>query len=128
MIPPQRLSTPSLYCTADDLTVLYCSAEAATTNVRDGVPIGEKADSDWLYVVPWGMRRLLNYVNKRYHHPAIYITENGVDVPNENAIPFPQVLEDNFRINYYRVRPLHAPACAAQRRSLFCLAEGDCSG
>ncbi|KAK9794356.1 hypothetical protein WJX73_002180 [Symbiochloris irregularis] len=76
--------------------------KASTTYVRDGAPIGPQADSEWLYVVPWGMRRLLNYVNKRYHHPAIYITESGVDVPNENSMPFPDVLQDDFRIDYYR--------------------------
>ena len=82
------------------------SAETHITNVRDGVPIGERADSEWLYVVPWGLRRLLNYINKRYHHPVIYITENGVDIPNESDIPMPQVLEDTFRINYFRVSDL----------------------
>ena len=33
---------------------------------------------DWLQIVPWGMRRLLNWVDREYGHPPIYITENGV--------------------------------------------------
>lgn len=90
---------------------LCCYAEFNSSYIRDGVPIGDQADSEWLYVVPWGLRRLLNYVNKRYHHPTIYITESGVDVPNENSIPYPKVLEDHFRINYYKV--LNPYACPA---------------
>lgn len=81
----------------------WLNAGAKATAERHGVPIGEQADSEWLYVVPWGLRRLLNYINKRYHHPQIYITESGVDVPNENDIPYPQVLQDEFRIKYYKV-------------------------
>jgi len=67
---------------------------------RDGVMIGPKADSDWLYVVPWGFRKLLEWVYERYQSP-IYVTENGCDVPNESQIPLPLVLDDKFRVNYY---------------------------
>jgi beta-glucosidase len=31
----------------------------------------------------------------------IFVTENGVDVPNEDITPLPQVLNDQFRINYF---------------------------
>ncbi len=59
------------------------------------------ADSSWLYVVPWGIRKLLNYIHTRYSAPWIMITENGVDVPNESAMPLAQALNDTFRVNYY---------------------------
>jgi beta-glucosidase/6-phospho-beta-glucosidase/beta-galactosidase len=59
------------------------------------------ADSDWLYVVPWGIRKLLNYINDRYDSPWIMITENGVDVPNEGSMPIAQAINDTFRVNYY---------------------------
>jgi len=68
---------------------------------RDGKLIGPRADSDWLYVVPWGMRKLLEWVYTRYQAP-IYITENGCDVPNESEIPLPEVLNDKFRVDYYQ--------------------------
>ncbi|XP_076854544.1 lactase-like a [Brachyhypopomus gauderio] len=34
--------------------------------------------SEWLYSVPWGFRRLLNFVKTQYGNPMIYVTENGV--------------------------------------------------
>lgn len=33
------------------------------TRYRNGVPIGPVADSDWLYVVPWGLRKLVNWIH-----------------------------------------------------------------
>ncbi|EPY80528.1 cytosolic beta-glucosidase [Camelus ferus] len=32
---------------------------------------------DWVYVVPWGIRKLLKYIKETYNNPVIYITENG---------------------------------------------------
>lgn len=65
-----------------------------------GNPIGPVADSDWLIVVPWGFRNLLEYVWRRYQTPII-VTENGCDVPNEGKLPLAQALQDTFRVNYY---------------------------
>lgn len=44
---------------------------------------------------------MLLWVAQRYQNPDIYVTENGVDVPNESQIPLPQVLNDTFRVDYY---------------------------
>ncbi|XP_003121790.4 lactase-like protein [Sus scrofa] len=33
--------------------------------------------SKWLYSVPWGFRRLLNFAQAQYGNPPIYVTENG---------------------------------------------------
>lgn len=38
-----------------------------------------QAASEWLYIVPWGIRNLINYVARKYGNPKIYITENGKD-------------------------------------------------
>ncbi|KAL6867357.1 hypothetical protein ACP4OV_015381 [Aristida adscensionis] len=47
---------------------------------KNGKPIGDRANSLWLYIVPWGMRSLMNYVKQRYNNPLVYITENGKNV------------------------------------------------
>merc|ERR1719322_2126390 len=49
----------------------------ALTFGMDGNSIGPHANgSDWFYSVPWGMRKLLNWVYDRYKTPIV-ITENG---------------------------------------------------
>ncbi|XP_056169441.1 beta-glucosidase 12-like isoform X2 [Syzygium oleosum] len=68
---------------------------------RDGIPIGPKAASDWLYVYPEGIRRILLYVKKKYSDPLIYITENGIDEFNNETLPLEQQLVDNMRIDYH---------------------------
>jgi len=71
------------------------------TTERDGKLIGPQADSPWLYVVPYGIRKNLFWLQERYGNLEFWITENGVDVPGEDAIPLPQVLHDVFRVLYY---------------------------
>ncbi|XP_070577050.1 cytosolic beta-glucosidase-like [Ptychodera flava] len=38
--------------------------------------------SSWLKVVPWGMRRLLEWIKKQYNNPPVIITENGFSSRN----------------------------------------------
>ncbi|XP_071052266.1 myrosinase 1-like isoform X2 [Onthophagus taurus] len=45
----------------------------------------ENGTSSWLKVVPWGLRRLLNWIKKEYDNPEVLITANGFsDVEDEN--------------------------------------------
>uniref|UniRef100_A0A8D0L8Y6 Cytosolic beta-glucosidase n=1 Tax=Sphenodon punctatus TaxID=8508 RepID=A0A8D0L8Y6_SPHPU len=53
--------------------------------------------SKWLYSVPWGFRRLLNFVKTQYGNPLIYVTENGV---SEKA-QCPQLC-DEWRMEYLK--------------------------
>ncbi|XP_039663451.1 lactase-like b isoform X2 [Perca fluviatilis] len=53
--------------------------------------------SEWLYSVPWGFRRLLNFVKTQYGNPMIYVTENGV---SEKMLC--TELCDDWRIQYYK--------------------------
>jgi len=76
-------------------------AHVLLTTVRDGKLIGPASDSPWLFVVPYGIRKNLAWLKQRYGNLEFWITENGVGVPNEDSIPFPQVLHDTFRVNYY---------------------------
>jgi beta-glucosidase len=48
------------------------------------------------------IRKLLLYVAQRYNNPEIFVTENGVDVPNESQLPLAQALNDTFRVDYYQ--------------------------
>ncbi|XP_039607515.1 cytosolic beta-glucosidase [Polypterus senegalus] len=50
----------------------------------------------WLAVVPWGLRKLLNYIKITYNNPKIYITENGF------AEKDPPSLEDDQRCDFYK--------------------------
>lgn len=68
---------------------------------KNGVPIGSQAESSWLRVVPWGFRKLLNWIFNRYASP-IYVTEFGCSVPGESDLPVEQVIQDDFRVDYYR--------------------------
>jgi beta-glucosidase/6-phospho-beta-glucosidase/beta-galactosidase len=70
------------------------------TEDAHGNPIGPVADSSWLYVTPQFFAKLLQWIAKAYPGLDIYITENGVDVPNEGELPLQQALNDTFRVQY----------------------------
>eukprot|EP00928_Gymnodinium_smaydae_P057265 TRINITY_DN40537_c0_g1_i1.p1 TRINITY_DN40537_c0_g1~~TRINITY_DN40537_c0_g1_i1.p1 ORF type:complete len:235 (-),score=10.89 TRINITY_DN40537_c0_g1_i1:102-806(-) len=63
----------------------------------DGQSIGPRPDgNDWLYAVPWGLRRLLRWLNMRYRS-AVVVTENGcMDATGAD------LLADDFRIEYHK--------------------------
>nr|AFK40243.1 unknown [Lotus japonicus] len=63
--------------------------------------IGERANSIWLYLVPEGMRSLMNYIKQKYGNPLVVITENGMDDPNNPFISIKDALKDEKRIRYY---------------------------
>ena len=52
-----------------------------------------RAGSEWLYVVPWGIRRLLCWIKKNYGNPRVIITENGTSDRSED-------LNDEHRVHY----------------------------
>jgi lactase-phlorizin hydrolase len=58
-------------------------------------PTWKRGASDWLYVVPWGLRGIINWVKYNYGNPPIYITENGT---SDNS----GTLDDQHRVDYYR--------------------------
>ncbi|KAG8074016.1 hypothetical protein GUJ93_ZPchr0006g42199 [Zizania palustris] len=68
---------------------------------KNGKPIGDRANSIWLYIVPRGMRSLMNYVKERYSSPPVYITENGMDDSNNPFISIKDALQDTKRIKYH---------------------------
>ncbi|XP_077230515.1 beta-glucosidase 44-like isoform X2 [Tasmannia lanceolata] len=72
---------------------------------RDGVPIGPKAHSSWLNIVPWGMYKAVKYVKENYGNPTVIISENGMDTAANLTLK--ESLHDWIRIHYYRDYLLH---------------------
>lgn len=68
---------------------------------KDGKSIGDKANSIWLYIVPQGIRSLMNYVKLKYGDIPIIITENGMDDSNNIFKPNKEALKDEKRIKYH---------------------------
>jgi lactase-phlorizin hydrolase len=59
-------------------------------------PEWPESASSWLRVVPFGFRRLLNWIKETYGNPLVYVTENGYsDYSNVG-------LNDTARVDYYR--------------------------
>ncbi|KAF5295070.1 hypothetical protein FQA39_LY13221 [Lamprigera yunnana] len=55
-------------------------------------PNWKPSAANWVKDVPWGFRKLLNWIRKEYDNPPVYITENGF--PDKGQIT------DNDRIHY----------------------------
>ena len=55
-------------------------------------PDWPKSATFWLRVVPWGLRKLLNWIKNEYNNPEMLITENGVSDKGE--------MDDTCRIDY----------------------------
>ncbi|KAI5071773.1 hypothetical protein GOP47_0014024 [Adiantum capillus-veneris] len=71
---------------------------------RNGKSIGSQSHgATWLYVVPWGFKKLLDYIRVRYNNPPIIITENGYADLNESPlISLDHALNDLERIEYHQ--------------------------
>ncbi|XP_050236748.1 beta-glucosidase 40-like isoform X1 [Mercurialis annua] len=96
-------------------TTFYASDNSGSINLNDSVadsaattipfrgltPISDRAYSIWLYIVPGGMRSLMNYIKNKYGNIPIMITENGMDDPNNRLTPIKDALKDEKRIKYH---------------------------
>ncbi len=60
-------------------------------------PLWKKTEMEW-NIVPWGLQKLLQWIDARYDSPAIYVTENGCALPEvlEN-----EKVEDHQRIAFF---------------------------
>lgn len=65
-------------------------------------PTWPRSNSSWLRDVPWGFRKILNWIKETYNNPPIVVTENGV-----STVPG---LKDVSRVSYIdgHLRALHA--------------------
>ncbi|XP_042029198.1 putative beta-glucosidase 41 [Salvia splendens] len=85
-----------------------------TSHSKHGVKIGDRAASSWLYIVPWGIRSLANYIKDKYGNPPVIITENGMDDPNNFLVSLEKALQDDKRVNYHRDYLLNLSAAIRQ--------------
>ncbi|XP_041442836.1 lactase-like protein isoform X3 [Xenopus laevis] len=60
-------------------------------------PRWPEPESNWLCSVPWGFRRLLNYVKTHYGNPMVFVTENGASEKMQCV-----ELCDEWRIQYLK--------------------------
>lgn len=69
---------------------------------KNGDTIGPETQSFWLRPNPQGYYDLLAWISKRYGHPKIYCTENGTSLKGENDLPLEEIVEDDFRAEYFK--------------------------
>lgn len=77
------------------------------TTDKNGKPIGPQAGSDWQVIVPWGLHKILQYVNATYNNdtyklPPVYITENGVGETLNHKLIAQEGCKDPDRVNFFR--------------------------
>ncbi|EPS70537.1 hypothetical protein M569_04221, partial [Genlisea aurea] len=90
-----------------DITVKFSNdaqadSGSSSSPIALGKPIPDKANSIWLYIVPHGLRSLMNYIRVKYRNPLVLITENGMDDANNPLTPLKDALKDAKRIKYHR--------------------------
>ncbi|XP_031274751.1 beta-glucosidase 17-like isoform X1 [Pistacia vera] len=69
---------------------------------KNGIPIGELAGGNWIYMYPRGLGELSLYVKREYNLP-IYITENGMADANNSSLSVDEALDDSLRITYLQL-------------------------
>ncbi|KAL8518545.1 hypothetical protein ACS0TY_009781 [Phlomoides rotata] len=93
------------YASKDNINIIggllndsQADSAAFTLPIAIGKPIHDKANSVWLYIVPSGIRSLMNYIRQNYGNPIVIITENGMDDGNK---AFSSIKKDTKRIKYH---------------------------
>jgi beta-glucosidase len=67
-----------------------------------GNSIGAETQSPWLRPHAPGFRKLMKWLSDRYGRPKMYVTENGTSIKGENDLSKDEILEDEFRCEYFR--------------------------
>ncbi|XP_064613344.1 lactase/phlorizin hydrolase-like [Liolophura sinensis] len=111
-------------------TQLVSNRKAGSNSYDDDQDVAISSDphwpgtaADWLKVVPWGMRRVLNWVKDQYNNPDVYITENGR--PQEQG--HQDTLHDSYRSKYIKLytnevlKAIHFEGCNVKGYTLWSL-------
>ncbi|XP_020247658.1 beta-glucosidase 18-like isoform X2 [Asparagus officinalis] len=86
-------------CDLDDLSG---NALVFTTSLRNGVPIGAPTGMPTMYVVPYGMEKIIIYVMQRYNNTPMYVTENGYGQPRNNGESLNDLINDTKRVEFLK--------------------------
>ncbi|CAI0416334.1 unnamed protein product [Linum tenue] len=81
---------------------MFSDRRLKLSDERNGVLIGPRVGSGWVYDYPRGFEQLLNYTKTRYNDPVIYITENGVYDSTDESSPKEEALQDVSRVSYFQ--------------------------
>ncbi|KAI3497087.1 hypothetical protein L1887_39469 [Cichorium endivia] len=68
---------------------------------REGVLIGELTGVVGIYVVPRGMKEIVNEIKIRYNNKPMFITENGYSSPDVHENQVNEILNDVKRIEFH---------------------------
>jgi beta-glucosidase/6-phospho-beta-glucosidase/beta-galactosidase len=77
--------------------------EFHTNDKNAGKPIGDPSGSSWLFVGPWGLYGILEYMKNHYPEiPPIYITENGFSEKSDKGKTPTKARGDVQRCKYHQ--------------------------
>jgi beta-glucosidase len=98
----------------------YDQQTACSYYSQEGKIIGKETQSSWLHIVPWGVNKLLTWIQNRYSYDgqgtgigiensigelrklSLIITENGLDILNQSdTSTYEECKPDADRIYYY---------------------------
>ncbi|KAK5649854.1 hypothetical protein RI129_000883 [Pyrocoelia pectoralis] len=101
----------------NNCTIVSYENDMGMKNVQD--PSWIPSAASWLKDVPWGFRKLLQWIKVEYDNPLIHITENGFADVGE--------LHDTGRIHYHRgylnelLNAIHLDGCKIKSYALWSL-------
>ncbi|XP_065878226.1 beta-glucosidase 46-like isoform X2 [Euphorbia lathyris] len=70
------------------------------TQQKNGVPIGQPTEVDWLFNYPEGIEKIVTYIKDRYNNIPMIITENGCGQANNPKLGIKEAIHDVTRVEY----------------------------
>ena len=96
-------ASPSLaFNSSNDFASSVLPFHFKTTYSRHDTLIGPQGGNGWLYDTPTGFKSFLKYIDTRYNHPDIYVTENGFAVRGEADMPRSLLVHDTPRVRFFQ--------------------------